>query len=251
MKIPFSRLILLLMLPVMALQAQTDTNEPLILPIYDNDKPPLAYKEKGEYRGIYIDLFKAVLDEAGIRYRFVPMPASRNQRMFEQGKIAMACCVNPAWYKEPQQQQMQLFSYPLFYTQDMFVFPPGKTFSIDDLAVLRDKRVALVRGYGYIGSENFSERIDLKNEQAVLDFIALGRADVAIVNERALDYWLARHPGAVVKGPVHDRATLHIQLHRNWHELLGPLNQAITTLLDTGTVEIILAKASTPLPQTR
>lgn len=242
MRIPFSRLMLLLMLPVMALQAQTGAGEPLILPIYDNDKPPLAYKEKGEYRGIYIDLFKAVLDQAGIRYRFVPMPASRNQRMFEQGKIAMACCVNPAWYKEPQQQQMQFFSYPLFYTQDMFVFPAGKVFEINNLSALQDKRVALVRGYGYIGSENFAERIDLKNEHAVLSFIARGRADVAIINERIIDYWLARHPGAVVKGPVHDRATLHIQLHRNWRNLLEPLNQAITSLRESGEIDRALSQ---------
>ncbi|GGD51210.1 substrate-binding periplasmic protein [Lacimicrobium alkaliphilum] len=171
--------------------------------------------------------------------------------MFEQGKVAMACCVNPAWYKEPQQQQIQLFSYPLFYTQDMFVFPPDRVFSIENLAVLWTKRVALVRGYGYIGSENFSERIELKNEQAVLEFIALGRADVGIVNERVLDYFLDRHPGAVFKGPVHDRATLHIQLHRNWKPLLTPLNRAITTLLDTGKVEHILTQSGESSSQNR
>ncbi|GAB3019896.1 hypothetical protein GCM10027098_13830 [Bowmanella dokdonensis] len=206
----------------------------LVLPIHERDKPPLAYLQNGQHTGIYTELFRAVLEGAGIPFRFIPTPSKRNQRMFLQGKIPMACCVNPAWYMEPEEQLVQVFSDPLYVTRDLFVFPPGKAFDVDRTDAFKDKRVALVLGYGYLGEQAFVDRIDLLNEEAVLGFLALGRADVAIVNEHILDYWLSQHPGEVERGPVHDRATLHIQLHRNWIHLLESLNQAINDLIQDG-----------------
>lgn len=216
--------------------------EPLVIPVYDLQRPPLVIIEDGRFSGIYMDLFHEVLTGAGIRFTFVPVPKQRARIMFERGETMLSCCDNPAWRTRDEEQKVQLFSDALHHTHDLFVFPPGKAFSTDDLSVLKDKNVALVRGYGYHASEFFGTRIDIDSETNMLEFLSLGRADVAIVNENILQLWLQTHPGKIVVGKCHDDASLHIRVHRQRADLLDPINQSIKRMIESGKREEILRK---------
>ena len=88
------------------------------------------------------------------------------------------------------------------------MFPKGAGFLIDDLSKLSDKRVATLHGYGYRGAEWFGDRIDHHAESNLLSFVALGRADVGIVNQDVAKYWSKDNPNLIDFGSEHDYAPL-------------------------------------------
>lgn len=224
----------------MALTAHA--REPLDIPVFDQQRIPLVIIDNGYFSGIYMDMFREVLTSADIPHRFIPIPKQRARIMFERGETVLSCCDNPAWRTRDDELRTQLFSDAMHNTHDLFVFPPGKPFATDDLNVLKTRKVALVRGYGYRASEFFGTRIDIDSEANMLEFLRLGRADVAIVNENVLQHWLLTHPGAVEPGKCHDNASLHIRVHRKRADLLDPINQSIKRMIESGKREEILRK---------
>ena len=216
--------------------------EPVQIPTYEQPRPPLVIFENGRPTGIYNELFRAILNEAGIVHTLVPAPKLRARIMFEKGESFVACCANPSWRTRPQEQMVQIFSEPFHVTEDIFVFPHGRRFAIEELSKLSDKIVATVRGFGYRGENWFGERIALQNEEALLQFVAKGRADVGIVNAEVFKLWSVRNPQQVDKGEIHDFASLHLRLHRNRKELLGPINKAIKDLIKSGRRDQIIEK---------
>lgn len=216
--------------------------EKLTIPIYERHQPPLVLFRNNEFSGIYIDLFREVLSRSGIEPVFEATPKMRARIQFEEGIAVLSCCDNPAWRARPKEQQVQMFSESFYTTRDIFIFPQGKTFPIHSLAQLSDKKVAVIRGYGYQGSEWFGERIDIGSESELLLFVSLGRADVGIVNEDVARHWLKAQGKAIDFGEYHDVATLHIRVHRSRMELLLAINKAITEMITDGTRDKIIAR---------
>ncbi len=214
--------------------------EELVIPVYDRHQPPLVLLDDGAISGIYVDLFREILTRAGIAPRFVSVPKRRARIMFEEGESVLSCCDNPVWRTRPKEQQVQMFSVAFYNTRDVFVFPVGKRFEIDNLSTLSDKRVAVIRGYGYRGSEWFGERVDIAIESELLEFIALGRADVAIVNDDVAKLWLFENGPKVELGSYHDIASLHVRVHRKREDLLPKINEAIGDIIRDGTRDRIV-----------
>jgi len=217
--------------------------ERLIVPIDDKFQPPLVMHEDSFYSGIYFDLYEEILVRAGIQPEFLAMPKIRSRVMFEQGELLVACCGNPAWRKRPKEQEVQIFSDPFYHSKDVFIFPKSKGITkITDLTQLNDKKVAVKRGYGYRGEEAFGERVELNSESDLINFVALGRADIGIVNEDVVRNWMQYHGNKVLIGDFHDIATLHLRVHKTRRELLPKINLAIQSILQDGTLEKIRAK---------
>jgi len=216
--------------------------EEFIIPIYDHHQPPLVLFNQGEASGIYIDLFREILIRANIESTFVVVPKKRARMMFEEGDSLISCCDNPAWRTRPKEQKVQLFSFAFYNTKDIFIFPKGKKFSIDDLSSLTTKSVAVIRGYGYRGSEWFGERNDFGGEYDLLKFISLGRADVGIVNHDVAKRWVLENGSKIELGSYHDIASLHVRVHRKRQNLLPNINQAISSIISDGTREEIIGR---------
>ena len=231
-----------LMLSVMLAQSVSVRAEKLIIPIHERHQPPLVLFNNGEFSGIYTDLFREILLRAGLEPEFEATPKMRARILFEEGMSVVSCCDNPAWRKRPKEQQVQMFSESFYTTRDVFIFPQGKKFPIDSLAQLSDKQVAVIRGYGYQGSEWFGERINLGSESELLLFVSLGRADVGIVNDDVARYWLKENAQLIEFGEYHDVATLHIRVHRSRMELLLAINKAITEIIADGTRDKIVQR---------
>lgn len=229
----------------------TRAAEPMIIPVYDQQRPPLVIIENSKFSGIYIDLFSEILTGAGIEFTFIPIPKQRARIMFERGEAMLSCCDNPAWRTRDDELKVQLFSDAMHYTHDLYVFPRGKVFDTEDLNALRTRHIVLVRGYGYRASEYFGTRFDLESESKILEFLSLGRADVAIINEDVLHNWMLAHPDTVVAGKCHDNASLHIRVHRQRSDLLEPINQSIKRLIKSGKREDILKKYLGPETDTK
>lgn len=214
--------------------------EALSVPVYDQSRPPLVLVENTHFSGIYLDLFLEILQGAGIEPTFVPVPKQRARIMFERGETLFSCCDNPAWRQRPEELAAQLFSEAFYWTNDLFIFPPGKSFPTDDITILTQKSVGVIRGYGYRSSELFGTRTDIDSEASLLQFLARGRADVGIVNAEIVQWWLAIYPGAIETGSCHDHASLHVRVHRSRADLLAPINRSIAALIQSGRRQEIL-----------
>jgi len=230
----------LLILPMFIIGTHSLCAEVQVIPVYERHQAPLVLFNNNEFSGIYIDLFREILLRAGIEPVFRATPKKRVRILFEEGISVLSCCDNPAWRKRPKEQQVQMFSEAFYTTRDIFIFPEGKKFEIDNLAQLSTKKVAVIRGYGYQGSEWFGERIDIGSESELLLFMSLGRADVGIVNEDVARVWLAGRKAKIEFGSYHDIATLHIRVHRNRMDLLLKINKAISEMIADGTRDTIL-----------
>lgn len=206
--------------------------ETLRVPLYSNSKPPITILDGKEVKGIYPDLFREILSGAGVDAVFDVVPNMRRRIGFEEGKYIISCCSNPVWRQRPKEQTIQVFSKPFYVSKDMFFFPFGKEFPIEDLTSLSNKRVGLVYGYHYRGQEFFGERLDFKGELALMEGLARGRVDVAIINQ---DIVLAStYKTKLVLGPLHDEATLHVRVNRSRLDLLDRINQSIVKMIETG-----------------
>lgn len=219
-----------------ALQAK----EEITVPIYDQERAPLALLNEGEASGIYPELFREILKGANLEPTLIPIPPMRRRIGFETQLYHLSCCANPAWRQRPREQEVQIFSKPFYWTKDIFVFPKDKKFSIDKLSSLSDKRVATVRGFDYRGAEHFGERIDFQNEITLMRALALGRAEVGIVNEDI--YEASSQKNYLAKGPIHDEASLHIRIHRARLDLVEPINKSIEDLIRSGKRDQIVKK---------
>lgn len=206
--------------------------EEITVPIYDQERAPLSMQIDGVPRGIYTDLFREILIMADLQPTLVPIPPMRRRVGFETQLYEISCCANPAWRQRPREQEIQLFSQQFYWNKDVFVFPKGKSFTLNNLSLLADKRVGVVRGFDYRGSEHFGGRINYNNEATLIRALGLGRVDVGIVNEDIL----AASPqlAQVDVGPTHDETSLHIRIHRNREDLVGPINNAIEKIIQNG-----------------
>ena len=232
----------LLVWPLLIFGSNVLRAEELVIPVYERHQPPLVIFKNNEFSGVYIDLFREILSRAGIEPVFKATPKKRVRILFEEGISVLSCCDNPAWRKRPKEQQVQMFSEAFYTTRDIFIFPQGKLFQIDNLAQLSTKKVAVIRGYGYQGSEWFGDRIDIGSESELLQFVSLGWADVGIVNEDVAREWLSGRKAKIEFGSYHDVATLHVRVHRNRMDLLLKINKAISGMIADGTRDAILMR---------
>ncbi|GEM_PF-1787117 len=216
--------------------------EPLQVPFHDTTKAPLVINNDGKLSGIYPDIFRAVMKQAGIEVKLTPTPKLRVRRYFETGQAVLSCCDNPAWRQRPLEHSVQLFSRPFYITRDIFVFRPHNARPIEDLKDLANLTVAVIRGYGYQGEEWFGERTDFIDETAVMQAVAFGRTDVGIVNQDVALHWMGQNPGKIETGNLHDSASLHIRIHRSRADLLKPINKAILDIIEDGTRDRIIER---------
>ncbi|MCP4596891.1 ABC transporter substrate-binding protein [Neptuniibacter sp.] len=214
--------------------------EQITVPTYDQQRTPLSMLQEGKARGIYPDLFQAILKEAGLAPSLVPIPPLRRRVGFENGEFELSCCANPAWRKRPLEQAVQIFSKPFYWSKDIFIFPSGAEFKIDKLSDLTDKRVATIRGFDYRGAQYFGERINFHNEKALMRALALKRADVGIINQEI--FLSAPEKIQLSMGPVHDEASLHIRIHRKRLDLVEPINHAIEKIIQSGQRDKIIQR---------
>ncbi|WP_415902359.1 substrate-binding periplasmic protein [Neptuniibacter sp. QD29_5] len=214
--------------------------EEITVPIYDQDRSPLSIIKNGQAHGIYPDLFREILIGAGLKPQLLPVPPMRRRIGFENQLYHLACCANPAWRARPREQEVQVFSKQFYWTKDMFIFPKGKSFEINKLSQLSDKLIATVRGFDYRGSEHFGEKVNFQNEATLMRALALGRADVGIVNEDILN--ASAQKKYLEAGPIHDEASLHIRIHRARIDLVEPINKSIDNLISSGRRDQIVKK---------
>lgn len=185
-------------------------------------------------------VWTAILNEAGLSVDIVTMPHNRKRSLFVAGDIVLDCCASPEWRKRPDEQAVQLFSDVFYESPEHYIFPKGRKM---DLAVSASSlRFAKVRGFAYSLEHQFAEEIEAADMEAVLDLLAAGEADVAIINRQDFDRRMRLKPRSLELGPVHFTADLRVRIHQSRADLLEPINQAIGRLKAVGRITSILGQ---------
>jgi polar amino acid transport system substrate-binding protein len=166
------------------------------------DKPPYSYVENGVQKGFLLERTARVLDQAGVKARFVDMPPKRI--FLEIQNNAQPVC-SFGWYKIPEREKYARFSQPIHQDKPHLVLAGPR--SVDDLrkhrslkALLADASLtlAVVDGVSY-GPEidamikSFPGQTDrsLISPLQVAGKVALKRADFMFIDQEDYDYLMS------------------------------------------------------------
>lgn len=231
----------LLLMPV----ARADT---LTYAVTDESWVPYWIVEEPQVSGILHE-FMLALDERLPEQLLAshPLPPLRTQKLFREGQLQIECCVSKSWRSDAEQLEVSLWTMPVLETEEMLIFPPGKSFPYSRLEDLRGRSIATVRGYGYAGSDHF-QRNDGADVRALIYRVAQGRSEAGILDR--LEWRYLQHEEAqlrsprwqVEEGPTIHRSQLRLRLHRNLRGRLEAFNAAIRSLQKDGTLARIVAK---------
>ena len=135
-------------LPMMA---AADT---LTYAVTDESWVPYWMVDDGQVSGVLSDVMHALDERLAVDLQAArPAPPLRAQKMFRDGQVQLECCVSQQWRMAPEQVEVTLWTEPVLEAHEVLVFAPGHAFAFTQLADLRGKTIATVRGYGYAGSE--------------------------------------------------------------------------------------------------
>lgn len=176
-----------------------------------------------------------------------PMPPLRTQKLFRDGVLQIECCVSKSWRSDAAQAEASVWTVPVLETEEMLIFKPGKSFPYRHVEDLRGRSIATVRGYGYVGSDNF-QRNDGADVRALIYRVSRGRSEAGILDR--LEWRYLQHTDAqlqapswrVEEGPTFHRSQLRLRLHRDQVGRLKAFNAAIRSLQDDGTLARIVAR---------
>lgn len=185
-------------------------------------------------------VWREILTEANINFRFTDAPRARKRRLFVQGRIKLDCCAAPIWRTRPEEIETQRWSETFYVTREQFLFRKDEAFPVASNEDLKKLRVATVRGFEYRDSSHFGVNVAGRDLPDTFRLLHARRADVGIISN--VDFYALAHqfPGAYMLGPVRVRAPQKIRAHKDVAHLLPQINEAIRRLNDKGRIIAIL-----------
>ncbi|MCB1955122.1 MAG: transporter substrate-binding domain-containing protein [Rhodocyclaceae bacterium] len=152
--------------------------------------PYEARDRDGRYVGIVADHLALVAQQLGIRFEYVPTASwSESVRLAREGQVDMISETN----NSNLARQLE-FCAPYLESPVVLVMRAGAGF-VDDMAELAERRVAVIRDYGYL-PDLFArypgfDYLTVDSIQDGLDAVATGRADVLFATLAQATYHIA------------------------------------------------------------
>lgn len=110
---------------------------------------------------------------------------------------------------------------------------------------IEGKQIGTVRGYDYNNDKLFI-RADFNSEEKLIQALAKGRIEVAIMGDLPALHWAKKANIDIVLGPVNSRGDLHMRFSEKHAYLIPKINQAIARLKSKGKVFEILSRYIIP-----
>lgn len=216
--------------------------DPAVLRVFlhEDGFPPFDFGDPGDGsppQGIYPELMDALCRRAGLQWFPVALPPGRIYQSFRAGDVDVEVGVNPGW--RGSEEELSVYSVP---------------FATDENTILTRKNfggavkvLGTVTGYVYPSlTRKFADgslvRFDAKNERSLLDLLAGGRIDAAVMTKAVAQYLVRSGHDRVGFGPAIDRLPLSIRLHKKYTFLLPAIDRALRSLKADGTLERIYAQ---------
>jgi len=233
--------VLLLLFPI------ASSAEVLTVILYSNGYPPYSFPAANPDKGIYLDILEEVSKITGDEFIPAYYPAKRKLKVFESGQMHIEPGVNPNWRKP--WKDISVYSIPFGTFTDVIFFRKGEEFTAKNVSDLKGKKVLTVRGYRYPGyEEKFSNdtitRYDTNNELQMLKFLSATNrdADAGFINKDILMYYMNEHNMKFDIGDSIAEVPAMFRFHITKKHVIERFNSALTSLIDSGTVESIFKK---------
>lgn len=163
--------------------------------------PYVNLQEDGRYTGLTLDLINALNQiQQEISFEFVSTSIEYRYKAYEAGRFEMIMFENPHWGWE----KFDTAFIPLhIHDGEIFIALKEKAKDPEFFEQLKDKTLALVKGYHYRFAHFETDPVKLENEfkvvfvnsnKASIETILRKRAEVAPVTISYLNYYLATNP---------------------------------------------------------
>lgn len=189
--------------------------EDVTLWVYHNFSPYIVDADIGT--GISYDLAEMLTAKSNGRYQFrvVVLPRQRLNLQLEAGAPGVVLWANPAWFGDADRSRYD-WSDPILTDRNVVISPAEAAFDYSGPNSLRDMTLVGVRGHRYAGVDPLVtagevERVDVRAERDLVQFIASGRGEVAIVAHSAAQYFVGE---LELESDVHFAPEPHSQYQR-------------------------------------
>ncbi|MBA6365457.1 transporter substrate-binding domain-containing protein [Colwellia sp. BRX10-6] len=193
---------------------------------------PFGYSGNKQKPGIIIALIELIMMQAAIPTDTSYLPGKRAVTALELGQIDFDV-VSPNWFKDKIIGVDYVSSVPLFEVTEYFVTLPNVAIEFNQPEMAYGQLVGTVAGYAYFDDDKFI-RADFLSESELVKGLVKGRFKVAIIEERAAQYWAEKHQTSIALASLHTKGDIVIRLRKEHENLLPRINQAISVLKNNG-----------------
>jgi len=217
----------------------------------DTDWPPYLIDDP-EYPGggVFVEILRAAAEPLGYTVKTLRLPNQRGWMMLENGTIDVHA---KALEWVPNANDF-LWTDPFMQSEDVLLYPANAPLKHSSPLDLYGKSVAAIKGFIYpvlephFGPDKI-QRIDVASPYAMLELLALGRADAALVN-RAETQWLLRNkPELKPERFVLDKTPCDSASYRfaftkkgHWQPFIKKFNETLKAMREDGRLTAILNK---------
>lgn len=196
--------------------------ERITVGVETTDYFPIYRGTSNDYIGFARDLLDAWAKDDGLTLSYTPLPVRRLFDTFFAGELDLKFPDNAIWQRQAREGKTITYSQPVLAYIDGVAIAPDRV----GKGVEQIKTLAMVRGFYAF---EYLDRIEAKQitvaEQtdfpSLLQFVLLGRADVAYGNRDVINYTLRevlKRPGAL----VFDQSLPHTASHYHLSSLRRP-----------------------------
>jgi polar amino acid transport system substrate-binding protein len=141
---------------------------------------------KKDRTGVIDRKVSCILDKAGIVPKYKTYPWPRIYKMIESGELDMSY----PWAKTPQRSSEVIFSYPIIYDKEVFVYLNSNPVSWSRLSELSIYRVGAQIGYSHVEllkRNNVIPTVQVRTENQLMGMLFSKRIDTFPINKSVLE----------------------------------------------------------------
>lgn len=233
-----------------AAQAAPTDAKPVLRFIVGEDwaSPYLEVQGGRPVGGLAYELMVLVARAAGAEPDYLMLPPKRTQAALQAGEADLMCMMNPKWLAEPLGAGR--IGPAMVVLEDVLAVAPGAGHGQPlNLPAQRGLRVGTVLGYRYpelgpLFDAGQLVREDAATQQGVLDKLARGRTDAAVVDRLVLAQYNRGRPAAEALQPLQvvSQTVTHCLLGATTRLPASQLRRALRAVVERGDLARLVAR---------
>jgi len=186
---------------------------------------------------VFNTLYESILKDAGVDYVMLDLPTARKRRMFVEAELLIDCCAASAWRTRPSELAVQLHSKPFVQSAEHYFYHIDNAIDVSSTDELQKYRLAVVRGFVYKDDHLFRYVVGAATTAEMMKLVAIGRAEVGIINPYDFKRRLEKSKLPLRLGGVHEASPLVIRVHKKVGHYLPKINAVIDRYREEGRLD--------------
>lgn len=229
--------------------SRAEESRRIVMFMPDTDWPPYVMSDPAHPGGgVLMAVFRAVAEPMGYEVRAERIPNQRGWLLLDRGEVDVHAKAME-WVKNPDDY---LWTDPFMTSRTAFILTANNPLPCATPADLYGKSLGAIKGFIYPElEEHFGpgriERVDVASPFTLLDLLALGRVDAALVN-MAETQWLLRNDPALSPDQYRlvptpgGSAEYRFVFTRDakWEPFIREFNRRLAAMKEDGSLEAIL-----------